>query len=202
MTKFAMINTTRSLDEKQLNAFNKKFTAARLKKLIKCKAVIDLNEVDYDSVILKSITEIHEEKFNNITSELSDFNISSLKSNSNYKRNTQRYFAFSNEASETAFSFELIKEDVKIIFFEVEDAEVDTFIENIEIIKLNNESIENLNEAKEVLDSLKDYENNLDLNLTRNGADDEIDSMIQELEEEVEESSDKIRDLCFWTTCS
>lgn len=200
MTKFAMINTTRALDKKQLNAFNNKFTATRIKKLLKCKEVIDFNELNYNAETLKSVTEINEDKFDNIVNELSDFNISSLTSNSNYKISNQRYFAFSNDAINTSFSFEIMTDDLKITFFEVNDDEVDSFIKNIEIIKSNNESIENLNEAKEVLESLQNYENDLNISLTRYGADDEIDNKTQELEEEVEEASDQIRDLCSWAS--
>jgi hypothetical protein len=200
MTKFAMINLTHAHDAKKLNAFNKKFTAASLKKLLKCTEVLDLQTADYDAAALKSVTEIDENKFDNLVNELCDFNISSLTKNSYYSRNAQKYFAFSGDAVRSSFAFEKLKENVAITLFELDDEDdFDTFIENIENIKSNNETIEELNDAKETLQNLENYENQFSLNLTQSDAEDEIERMSDELENEVEDASEQIRDKLMWS---
>ena len=200
MTKFAMINLTYAHDTKKMTAFNKKFTAASLKKLLKCEEVLDLKVADYDVSTLKSVTEIDEEKFDNLVNELSDFNISSLTKNSYCGSNSQKYFAFSCDATRSSFAFEKLKDNVTITLFELDDEDdVDTFIENIENIKSNNESIEELNDAKETLQNLENYENQFSLNLIQSDAEDEIERMSEELESEVEDASEQIRDKLMWS---
>jgi len=200
MNKFAMINLNHAHDTKKITAFNKKFTAASLKKLLKCAEVLDLEVADYDASTLKSVTEIDKEKFDNLVNELSDFNISSLTKNSYYGRNSHKYFAFSCDATRSSFAFEKLKDNVSITLFELDDEDdVDTFIENIESIKSNNESIEELNDAKETLKNLENYENQFSLNLIQSDAEDEIERITEELESEVYEASEEIREKLMWS---
>ena len=69
----------------------------------------------------------------------------------------------------------------------------------VQCIKLNKELIRNLNNTKEAIDTLKDYENEFSVYLLRSNAEDEIDSKTDELESKVEEASEKIREMLVWT---
>jgi hypothetical protein len=198
MTKFAMISMNGTYDSKNLKTFNKKFTAERLKKQMKCTEVIDLL-ANYDEDSLKLVSNVDADTFENLVHELCDFNITSLDMHSYYGRNTRKYVAFSDDASSTSFAFEKLKDDVTITMFEIDEDNVDTFIANIENIKSNSESIENLNEAKEALETLQNFENELSLNLIRSNAEEEIDSKTEELETEVEDAREQISELLMWS---
>ena len=200
MTKFAMINLKNICNKKIQNAFSKQYTELHLKELFKCKEVIELQNFDYDENKLKSITKIDENIFENFLSEIYDFDISSLNECNDYRRSTQKYFAFSNDASFATVAFEKLKKKVCITLFELND-EDDFYMltESIESIKLNKELIRNLNNTKEAIDTLKDYENEFSVYLLRSNAEDEIDSKTDELESKVEEASEKIREMLVWT---
>jgi len=200
MTKFAMINLNDSCNNKNKIAFSKQYTSHNLKKLLKCKEVIDLYDVDYDENKLQSIAEIDENIFEKFVDEISDFDIYSLTENNRNKRDTQKYFAFSDDVSCASFALKEIKNKVNITFFELNDEDdFDTLTESIESIKSNKDPIRSLYNAKEAIDSLKDYEYEFSVNLIRNDAEDEIDSKTDELESEVEEASEKIREMLVWT---
>ena len=195
-----MIKMTQARDSKTISDFSKNFTASSLKKLLKCKAVLDLQVAEYDESTLKKVTEIDEDKIDELVNELRNFNISSLEKNSYSDRNTQKYFAFSCDATSSSFAFEKLKDNVKITLFELDDEDaVDTFIENIENIKSNNESIEELNDAKENLENLEQYQNQFSLNLIQSDAEDEIERMSENLEREVDYASEEIRDKLMWS---
>ena len=199
MTKFAMINTAYSNDKTKLNSFKKKFTVSNLKKRLKCKEVIELKSSKFDVAILKSMTEIDEASFVDLTNELQNFDMSSLQKNCWYKTSHQKYFAFSDDVIDKIDMIEKIKNEVVVTLFEVDEDEIDTFIENIENIKSNNESIDDLKEAKETLDTLQNYENQFDLSLTSYDADDEIDTAIHNLEIEVNDAHAQLSECLMWS---
>ncbi len=198
MTKFAMINTTYSNDAKKIDAFNKKFTASNLKKSLKCKDVIELKRANYDEARLKLITSIETDDFENLANELSDFNISSMTKNSWYSRNIQKYFAFSDDIDSASSSFIKLQEKAVFTLFEIDEDEIESFIENIENIKSNNDLIEDLNQAKESLDTLQGYERQFSINLTSSDAEDEIDTAIRKLEYEVDEANEELSNCLEW----
>lgn len=194
-----MINTAYSNDKTKLNSFKKKFTASNLKKRLKCKEVIELKSQKLDVAILKSMTEIDEASFVNLTYELQNFDMSSLQKNCWYKTSYQKYFAFSDDVIDKIDMIEKIKNEAVVTLFEVDEEDIDTFIENIENIKSNNESIDDLKDAKDTLDTLQNFENQFDLSLTSYDADDEIDTAIDNLEIEVNDAHAHLSECLMWS---
>jgi len=199
MTKFAMIKTTHSYETAKLNAFKKKFTASNLKKRLKCKEVIELKNVKYEAKILESITQIDQHTFADLVNQLSNFNILDMRKNNWRMQESQKYFAFSDDVDNTSKTFERIKNEALITFFEVDEVDVDTFIENIENIISCSDSIEEINQAKEALETLQNYEQEFSVKLTSYDAEDELDSLTQNLESEIEDMNDQLSDCLMWS---
>ncbi len=194
-----MIKMKNTCNTKELNAFNKKLTAANLKKLLKCSEVIDLYDVNCYAGAFKSISNIDEDAFYNLINELSDFDIEAMAKISSYSRKKQKYFIFSDEFNYSLLAIEKLKDLAAITFFELDEDGVDMFIENIKCIKSNFAAIESLNQAREMFGNLQDFENEFGISLTISGADDEIYDKKQELEKETEEASEQIGDLLSWS---
>ena len=198
MSKFAMISLSKNYDSKELKSFKKKSTAKYLKKQLKCNEVVDLLE-NYNEETLKKITEIDETKLDDVISAIDDFDIANLKLNNLYSKNKYKIFAFSEDAQSTSFVFDKLKEDVQITLFELDEESADVLIENIENIKSCNESIDTLTDARDTLEALNELENELNLRMTYSDAEDEIDSMSNVLEEEINNSRDEISTLLSWS---
>jgi hypothetical protein len=194
MAKFVAVQLS---DYQEINkkAFQK-FTASELKKTFKCKKVVELKNYKKSNSSVAKFAEISEYKLNLLSRLVTSTDLDDMTENSFGSEADTKIFILSDDALTTSLVFDVLKNNCIIKFFELnDDEEVMNFIDSIETIQSADDSISSLNEAKELCESLKSIQYDLELTLVYHSALDEIDEKISDIESDVETSNETLEEI-------
>ena len=194
MAKFVAVQLS---DKQKINqdAFQK-FTSKELKKTCKCKKVTELKYCKKSNSKLAELTEISEYKLNQLSRILSSTDLDDMSEKHYGSDEDTKIFILSEDALTTSLVFDVLKNNCIIKFFELnDDEEVMNFIDSIETIQSADDSISSLNEAKELCESLKSIQYDVELTLVYHSALDEIDEKISDIESDVETSNETLEEI-------
>ena len=194
MAKFVAVQLS---DKQKINqdAFQK-FTSKELKKTCKCKKVTELKYCKKINSKLAELTEISEYRLNQLSRILSSTDLDDMSEKHYGSDEDTKIFILSEDALTTSLVFDVLKNNCIIKFFELnDDEEVMNFIDSIETIQSADDSISSLNEAKELCESLKSIQYDVELTLVYHSALDEIDEKISDIESDVETSNETLEEI-------
>jgi hypothetical protein len=171
------------------------FTSKELKKTFKCKKVEELKYCNKSVAKVAKSTGIAAYELNQLIRKLTSTDLDDMKKNRYRSDKETKIFVLSDDASQTAIAFNVLKNEFTIKFFKLDDSEVSDCIESLEIIQSADDSISSLNEAKELCESLNEIESDLGLSLVYHSAIDEIDEKISDIESDLERSREAVAEI-------
>jgi hypothetical protein len=193
MAKFAAVQTSAYADSNQ-DAL-KNFTCSDLKKKFKCKKVLEVKDYKFKNTKAAEFAQIAEYEINTMHKKLTSIDLRNYSDIKYRKQKFTKIFIFSEEAASTAFAFDILKDDYVIKLFELNDENVDDFIQSIERLISSDDDISSLNEAKNICERLSDIENELGINVIQFNAVEDIDEKISDIEDEVEASKESLEEI-------
>jgi hypothetical protein len=193
MAKFIAVQTTYKQESDQ-DALQK-FTSKELKKTFKCKKVEELEYCKKSISKVAKFTGIATYDLSQLSRKLTSTDLADMTKNRYRSEKETKIFVLSDDSSETALAFDVLKNNVIIKLFQLKDEEVNNFIESIEIIQSADDSINSLNEAKELCESLNEIESDLGLSLVYHGAINEIDEKISDIESDLDQSKETVAEI-------
>jgi hypothetical protein len=193
MAKFIAIQM---IDYQEINksSFNK-FTATELKKMLKCKKVIELKFNAKSSSKAAEFTDISDYKLNQLSRTLMSTYLEDMTENRFGEDDRTKIFIFSDDASNTALAFDVLDDNCIIKMFELDNDGITNFIHSIHTIQTADDSISSLEEAKELCESLNTIESDLGMRLVYHSATDDIDEKISDIESDVETSNETLEEI-------
>jgi hypothetical protein len=105
-----------------------------------------------------------------------------------------KIFVFSDDAYSSAFAIDVIRNDCTVKLFDLNEDNIDEFMQAIATIKSSVENINSLNEAKDMCESLTNIEHDLDIDVVQYNAAENIEERILDIEVEVENSKELVED--------
>lgn len=192
MAKFAAI---------QLNDFQQinqdalmKFTSSELKKKFKCKKVAELKHVSNKNAKVAEFSQISAYELYDLCNKLMSINLRNYSEIRYKKELNTKIFVFSDDASSSAFAFDVIRNDCTVKLFDLNEDNIDEFVQAIATIKSSDENLSSLNEAKDLCDSLTNIEYDLDIDVIQYNAIETIEEKISDIEDEVQNSKELVED--------
>lgn len=185
MAKFAMV-ASKEYSSKNIKSFEKRFSEDALKKKFKCKNVISIKDFGRSFEEVENILKIKKRTLENLSALLWLAERDDLIEDFQGNFSSRKYFIFTDDAEHTAFADDYLKDDVCIITFSLNQSQAEELIEMLEEINSTVNSIEKLNEAESLIDSIKEIEFDTDLDLIRTNAESEIFDKKYDLEELLE----------------
>ena len=192
MAKFAAVQTNSFADSNQDELKN--FTCIDLKKKFKCKKVFEVKDYRFKNTKVAEFSQISEYEIDNLSKQLRSIDLRNFSDIKYRKHKNTKLFIFSDDASSSAFVFDVLKDNCIIKLFELNEENIDDFAQSIETIKSSDEQINSLNEAKTLCESLTNIEHDLNISLVSYSAIDDIDEKISEIEDELESSKETVEE--------
>lgn len=194
MAKFMMV-VSREYSSSKVKSFDKKYQDKNIKKKLKCNDVIQLirnngkwsecgSYFGIDSCLLGRLSHVL-----NIASK------DALLADEIVNYATRKFFICSEDAEQTAFCMDVLVDDVFIKFFELNVEEIDSLIAVICAYRGSEEAIEKVNEAIDLISTLKDIECECDLQILYRGADEDVSEKLYELEGNLEIFREDIKNI-------
>jgi uncharacterized phage infection (PIP) family protein YhgE len=106
-----------------------------------------------------------------------------------------KIFVLSDDASASALAFDILKSNCIIKLFQLENEDVTTLTNSIETIQSADDLISSLDDAKDLCESLNSLQEDLGLSLVYNGAIDDIEEKISDIESDVETSNETLEEI-------
>ena len=176
MAKFAVIQLN-DFVKINLEEFDEKYKSSELKKYIKCKKIIELKNYHNKNTKAEELTNISANKLNLFSRTMQSIDLDDMNEDFFNDRRT-KIFIFSDDAISSAFSFEMLKDECKIKLIQLDESNIIKLINAIKVFHNSDDTINSLNNAKELCESLNCLESELDMNLTHCDAVDEIEDKI------------------------
>jgi uncharacterized membrane protein YgaE (UPF0421/DUF939 family) len=193
MGKFLLIRCSH-LSANERKKLETKFTASKLKELFKCSSVIELSPQEEPKSQAKKITNIDVSILRKLCYEFlsKDHDDNAFDDG----RLAKKLFIFSDDADISSLMFSLIADnEYHFNYFEIDQDESEELIEAIDEISDFNYTKQQANEAKDLYESLRSLEYDLEIDLVSRYADDELDEKIEDCEQEIQNRRDKVTEI-------
>ncbi len=193
MGKFLLIRCSH-LSANERKKLETKFTASKLKELFKCSSVIELSPHEEPKSQAKKITNIDVSVLRKLCYEF----LSKDRDDNAFDDGhlAKKLFIFSDDADISSLMFSLIADnEYHFNYFEIDQDESEELIEAIDEISDFNYTKQQANEAKDLYESLKNLEYDLEIDLVSRYADDELDEKIEDCEQEIQNRRDKVTEI-------
>lgn len=193
MGKFLLIRCSH-LSANERKKLETKFTASKLKELFKCSSVIELSPHEEPKSQAKKITNIDVSVLRKLCYEF----LSKDRDDNAFDDGhlAKKLFIFSDDADISSLMFSLIADnEYHFNYFEIDQDESEELIEAIDEISDLNYTKQQANEAKDLYESLKNLEYDLEIDLVSRYADDELDEKIEDCEQEIQNRRDKVTEI-------
>ena len=187
MTKFAFIRN----DTLTKRSFNTRYTAARLQKQFKCKSVV---EVTHDLVTAQNFSTIHVNLISQLFYNIYNIDDDLLPRADKILCDPKKLFMFSDDAEDTAFATDMLKEEVDILLFKMNTDGIRAFGKALDSYESANEALEGISDAEDMISRLRDYSNDHNLNLLHCDAEEDLEKLESDSTETREESLSIIED--------
>jgi hypothetical protein len=193
MAKFAAVQNFNYQDTNQ-DVF-KKITSSNLKKKLKCKKVIELKGFGYKNKNASEVAEISEYKLSEMRNLLISTDLEDMtESRFNAEKNT-KIFIFSDDVKCSEIKFEGLEDKCVIKIFDLTTEDINNFTQSIKTIQTADDTISSLEEARELCESLKYLQSDLNLTLLYRRADEEIDEKLSDIEHDLESSKEFLEEI-------
>lgn len=188
MAKLAIIYG-KSQENKNADVFQEKYSAEKFKKQFKCKKVMKIEKrLTIDKAKSSGLSRLL--KFSaDSTANLSEafyFNYLLFSGIPDIWNNqTISLFAFSDDAQETAFSINILKEDIFVHAFQIEEQEALNLIDNMKGWINAENKISALNNATDLCSSLEEIQENIGISILKITSD-ELKNLIPKVQDEIQ----------------
>jgi hypothetical protein len=187
MAKFLQIRS-KVLRDKERKAFEKKYSAEGLKTLLKCDSVIELNSDNTDA--FKEITKIPSKDLEDFARNFCYTDVEKLGFDDEYIVTDE--FILSDDATTTPLSIAVLKEEFKFSAFELDEEELVELTELLDKFDDKDFIIGQLEEAEQLWESLRNIENELNIDLVSSDGNDEIESRLSDVRDEIESLTSQV----------
>lgn len=192
MAKFLIV-TSAARTAIQLNKFNNKFAVEKLAKRFKCKNVFELSRFSSQLDAVSSMSGIEDYSLAAFARALLHVDSDVFNGQFKFVLDKSKIFVLSDDADIKFVTN--VGDDVLFKVFELNQESLISLVYQLEEFDDLIERISKLSEAKDLWESLRNLEYDLDLNLVTSFADDSIDEEVEESESELESLKTQINEV-------
>ena len=192
MAKFALIRS-KSLSVKEFDA---RYTAAKLKKQVKCKKVTEINDkkeltkaANFSDVSVYDLRRLAHELF-----RADD----ELIPNSDDCSDPKKLFIFSDDADNACFAFDLLKDDADIICFDLDKNQVDELYEALDTCDRMPDQLDTIERISDLITDISNMCDDASLDtddIIAYGAKGTLDDISESITEEIATATKAIENL-------
>ena len=162
MAKFALIRSKSAT----VKAFNTRYTASKLLKQFKCKNLVELDKMK-ELEKKDNFSNIESYKLCSLSYSLHDAHDAALPNSGKCQSEPKKLFMFSDDAPKSAFAMDLVKDDVDILLFDLDQNEIVELSQTFEDQCAAMDTLKTLEEVDEIVDRLTDIEDETGIDILK-----------------------------------